>query len=220
MKPSRNWIVLLTLVAVVAALAAPTILYAIRFGGHLSSEHVRWSEFGAYVGGIYAPIAAFITLLIVSRQLSSQVEFNKHQIDQSFLANARADLHYYVEQLRQISSKNEQLANVPLGHVLVTMFSSKSHSELREAIHTTNVRRISMTDDRVVALWGAVYTVFRGLRAVSETDCELVYSSSKQKCIATLGYALCDALDNLHYVAARYPDAFQYEFHAGARPEC
>ncbi|WP_165924866.1 hypothetical protein [Lysobacter sp. N42] len=206
-------------IGVVALLAAPVVLYALNFHGSISTQHIRWAEFGAYVGGIYAPFAAFLTLLIISGQLSSQVGFNKHQIDQSFLANARADLHFYLDQLHQTLNRHEKLANVPLGHVLVTMFSSKSHEQLRTGEHRTNARRVTMSDDRISALWGAVYTIFEGLRAVDEPEYRNVLSSSKQKCIAMLGYAVCDALDNHHYVACDYPAEFRYEFHAGARPE-
>ncbi len=219
MKLSRRSLLVLGAIATLGLLISPVLVYMFRFGGSLSAEHTRWSEFGAYVGGIYAPVAAFITLLIISGQLSSQVAFNKHQIDQSFLANAKTDLHFYLEQLHKISVRHEKLANVPLGHVLTTMFGSKSHQELRGGVHSKDVRRIGMTDDRICALWGAIYSIFQGLRVVPETDYELVYSSSKQKCIAMLGYALCDALDNFHYVACDYPDAFTYEFHAGPRAE-
>ena len=219
MRKSRILVLALTAAAVLALLALPVVLYVLQFSGPLSDQHIRWGEFGAYLGGVYAPIAALVTLMIISIQLASQIGFNKHQIDQSFLANARADLHFYLDQIRQVANKHEQLANVPLGHVIVTMFSSKSHEQLRSGVHATDVRRISMTDDRISALWGAVYTIFEGLRAVQEIEYELVYSSSKQKCIATLGYALCDALDNHHYVACGYPAGFRYEFHAGPRPE-
>jgi hypothetical protein len=203
---------------VLALLAAPIVLYALNFQGSLSTQHIRWAEFGAYVGGIYAPFAAFLTLLIISGQLSSQVGFNKHQVDQSFLANARADLHFYLDQLHQTLSRHEKLANVPLDHALVAMFGSKSHEQLRDGTHNTDVRRVTMSDDRISALWGAVYTIFEGLRVVDEPDYGNVYASSKQKCIAMLGYAVCDALDNHHYVACGYPAEFRYEFHAGARP--
>jgi hypothetical protein len=206
-------------IGVLALLAAPVLLYVLTFHGSISDQHIRWAEFGAYAGGIYAPFAAFLTLLIISRQLSSQTEFNKHQSDQSFLANARADLHFYLDQLRQTLNTHEKLANVPLSHVLVTMFGSKSHEQLHGGTHGTDARRITMSDDRLSALWGAVYTIFEGLRAVDEPEYRNVFASSKQKCIAMLGYAVCDALDNHHFVACNYPVGFRYEFHAGARPE-
>lgn len=218
MKTSPRLVTLLAAIGVVALLVAPVVLYTLNFRGPLSTLHIRWAEFGAYVGGIYAPFAALLTLLIISGQLSSQVGFNKHQIDQSFLANAREDLHFYLNQLHQTLDKHEELANVPLGYVLVTMFGSKSHEQLRAGTQHTDAQRITMSDDRISALWDAVYTIFAGLRAVDETAYRSVSSSSKLKCIAVLGYAVCDALDNHHYVACGYPAEFRYEFHAGARP--
>ena len=215
MKSSRLLTLILGVFAAICVLAAPLALYVFAFGGPLSQQHTQWSEFGEYVGGIYAPIAALLTLLIISVQIASQVAFNKHQIDHAFLSNAREDLHFYLDQIRLATAKNEQISNAPLGHAIVNMFGSKSHDQLKGGVHVKDVRRVGMTDDRICALWAAIYTLFQGLRAVPETDYTLVYSSSKQKCIAVLGYALCDALDNFHYVASDFPEDFHYEFHAG-----
>ena len=210
--PSRLSMVLT--VITILLLASPAILYRLHFGGHLSAKHIRWSEFGAYIGGIYTPVIAILTLLtllIISLQLSTQ-------INHAFLANAKSDLHYYLEQIHSITRNNERVANAQLSHVLISMFGSKSHAELKNGVYINNVRRIGMTDDRVTALWGAIYTIFQGTGSKPEDEYSLFHSTSKQKCIAMLGYELCDALDNFHYVACNYPKDFKYEFHAGSRP--
>lgn len=204
-----RWILALLLLA---ALIAPIVLYIATFGTSLSDTHSRWSEAGDFIGGVYAPIVALLTLAIIVTQFLSQVHFNKHQIDQSFLSNAKSDLHYYIDQLDNVLRRHEQISNVPLGHVLVTMYSAKTIEELKGAIPAKDVQRIAMSDGRISAMWGAIYTIFAGLESCKETDYELVYASSKQKCIAVFGYALCDALDNYHYVACNYPANFPYEF--------
>jgi hypothetical protein len=79
---------------VILALSAPILFYVVTFGTSLSHNHLRWSELGTFIGGIYAPIAAFFTLAIITGQLSSQVHFNNHQMDQAFLNNSRADLPF------------------------------------------------------------------------------------------------------------------------------
>lgn len=200
-------------------LLAPIAFYVATFGTHLSHDHARWSELGSFIGGIYAPIAAFFTLAIIAGQLSSQVHFNKHQIDQSFLNNSRADLHFYIDQLEIILLKHEKISNAPLSHALVSMFGSRTHEQLKGAICAKDVKRIGMTDNRISGVWGAIYAIFSGLKASNETDYSLVYVSSKQKCIAIFGYAICDALDNFHFAAGQYPADFPYEFYYPPKAE-
>lgn len=209
----------LIVVLLAIALLAPLALYIATFGTNLSQAHSRWSELGDFIGGIYAPIAAFLALAIIAGQLSSQVHFNKHQIDQSFLNNSRADLHFYIDQLEKVLLKHEQVANVPLSHALVSMFGSRTHEQLKSAIYTKDVRRIGMADSRISGIWGAIYAIFSALKATDDTEFNLVYTSSKQKCIAIFGYALCDALDNFHFVSCQYPKDFPYEFYDPPRGE-
>ena len=207
------------IVGLSAALLIPVVLYVTTFGFALSNDHARWSEFGTYLGGVYAPIAGFITLAIIVLQLASQVHINKHQIDQTYLSNARSDLSFYIAQLQTALARHEQIANVPLSQTLVAMFSAKTHEQLRGAIFVTNARRIGMTESRSGAIWGAIYSIFAGLKAVDHPDYSLVYTTSKAKCIAVLGLALCDALDNLHYVELGYPEDFPYEFRSRPQSE-
>lgn len=210
-----------TLVALVvlALLIAPVAFYALTFGSTISASHIRWAEMGAFVGGIYAPIAAILTLSVLAAQLTSQVHFNKHNIDHTFLSNARSDLHFYIDQLDKILQKHEQIANVPLAHALVSMFGSRTHVQLKGAIHSTDAKRIGMTETRISGMWGAIYSILAGLKACDEADYSLVYSNAKQKCIAVFGYALCDALDNYHYVVCDYPESFSYEFYHPPKAE-
>ena len=203
----------LAVVALITVLALPAIIYLFEFYGGLSESHARWAEFGSFMGGVYAPIAAFLTLLLIAGQFRSQLEINKHQIDSTFLSNARADLHFYIEQLEKILQEPEQISNAPLSHAIITMFSSRSHDELRGAIYAKDVKRITMSDSRVSGLWGAIYAIFAGLKSVDHHNYDFVYVSSKQKCVSVFGYALCDALDNHHFVACGYPADFPYEFY-------
>lgn len=204
-----RWILALLLLV---ALIAPIILYIATFGTSLSHIHSRWSEAGDFIGGVYAPIVALLTLVIIVGQLFSQIHFNKHQIDQSFLNNSKSDLHYYIEQLDNVLRRHEQMSNVPLGHTLINIYSAKTIDELKRDMPAKDVKRITNSDNRICAMWGAIYTIFAGLKSCNETDYELVYKSSKQKCRAVFGDALCEALDNYHFVACNYPSDFPYEF--------
>jgi hypothetical protein len=200
-----------TLVAL-AALVAPLVVYVSTFGIHLSPSHGRWAEFGALLAGIYSPVAAFLALLVLARQVASQNHFNKHQIDYSYLQNARADLHFYLDTLHNALSKHEVSANVPLSSVLVSLFAKRNKSQLLAPLHPADLERIKNADDRLWGLWGAVYNVLRGVKAVDHYQYTLFYSSTKEKCIALFGYAVCDALDNYHFAVTQGRVEVSYEF--------
>ena len=61
-------------IATVAALSVAAALapYFIRFSGPPSSEQKDWADFGAYVGGVTAPVLAFASLIAVLYTVHSQ----------------------------------------------------------------------------------------------------------------------------------------------------
>ena len=50
----------------------PVLVYVATFGASLSRSHSIWSEFGSVMSGIYAPIIAMTTLLVLLAQLGLQ----------------------------------------------------------------------------------------------------------------------------------------------------
>ncbi|MBL0651350.1 hypothetical protein [Aeromonas caviae] len=89
---TRGWFII---VVVLVLLFSPVVLYVSKFGGDLSQDHSRWAEFGSAIGGIYAPILGFITLVVLIRQLYLQKQMN----DQYYLQQAREDIEFYASQL-------------------------------------------------------------------------------------------------------------------------
>lgn len=73
----------LTLSVVVAVL-----LYRSKFGGGLSLISSEWSNFGAYIGGIFGPLVSFVTLLAVLKTVYMQRELLDVQKDEFKSMNA------------------------------------------------------------------------------------------------------------------------------------
>ena len=70
-------------IATVAALSVAAALapYFIRFSGPPSSEQKDWADFGAYVGGVTAPVLAFASLIAVLYTVHSQwIELRRSSI--------------------------------------------------------------------------------------------------------------------------------------------
>ena len=57
------------------------------------------------MAGIYTPALTILTLLVLIAQVRLQHRINEHTFDQSYIQDARADLHFYLEQLVNELSK-------------------------------------------------------------------------------------------------------------------
>jgi uncharacterized membrane protein len=87
---------------------APIILYFMTFNKGLSINSQDWSAFGSFVGGIYAPIAAIISLYVLLKTLKEMEKNNrdnlKHQTKERHLENIRWLTDLLVDMLK--NSKN------------------------------------------------------------------------------------------------------------------
>ncbi|WP_421266080.1 hypothetical protein [Aeromonas veronii] len=200
----RGWVII---VVVFVLLFSPVALYVNTFGGDLSQDHSRWAEFGSAIGGIYAPILGFITLVVLIRQLSLQKQMN----DQYYLQQAREDIEFYVSQLSNILDES-LVGNVPLRAVLHEkfMFCSPEH------LCSMDMKNISIDIHRVMPqaldIWAAIYPVLIGLSAVDDSLFKMTLASSNQKLVALLNFEICVALDNLHFCRTDGKSGFTYIF--------
>lgn len=201
---TRGWVII---VFVLVLLFSPIALYMKTFGGELSQDHSRWSEFGSAIGGIYAPILGFITLVVLTRQLSLQKQMN----DQYYLQQAREDIEFYASQLSNILDES-LVGDVPLRAVLHEkfMFCSPENLCLMDMKNIANdIHRLM---PQSLDIWAAIYPVLIGLSAVDDSLFKMTLVSSKQKLVALLSYEICVALDNLHFCRVEGKGGFTYLF--------
>ncbi|HHQ4805208.1 hypothetical protein [Aeromonas veronii] len=200
----RGWVII---VVVFVLLFSPVALYVNTFGGDLSQDHSRWAEFGSAIGGIYAPILGFITLVVLICQLSLQKQMN----DQYYLQQAREDIEFYASQLSNILDES-LVGNVPLRAVLHEkfMFCSPEH------LCSMDMKNIAIDIHRVMPqaldIWAAIYPVLIGLSAVDDSLFKMTLASSNQKLVALLSFEICVALDNLHFCRTDGKTGFTYIF--------
>ncbi|MNC38953.1 hypothetical protein D3C75_875850 [compost metagenome] len=75
------------------ALATPIILYFLTFNKSLSVNSQDWGAFGSFIGGVYAPIAAIISVYVLIKTLhvmeNNSKESSEHQIKERHLENIR-----------------------------------------------------------------------------------------------------------------------------------
>lgn len=202
---------LLISVLTIAMVMAPMVFYVTVFGASLSSDHTRWAEFGAAIGGIYSPLVALFALVVLRAQVELQAQMNVHAADQAYLQQAREDIEFYATQMAQlmgtIAVSNKTLREVlheGFAHLDVADFDSERLRNLAAEVH----RLFPATFD----LWAAIYSILTGLSTGKAHMYVLTFESSKQKLIAILSFRTSVALDNLHRTLTEGSLKTRYEF--------
>lgn len=182
---------------VLAAIAAPIVVYLVLFGASISSDHTRWAEFGSAIGGIYSPLVALLTLVVLVRQLKLQSQMNVHEFDEAYLQQARDDIEFYSTQMAQVLDaialpgySVRALLHEHFAHPTATELDTQELRQLAENIHGA----IPPTFD----IWVAIYPILTGLATGKASMYQMTFGSSKQKLIALLSFQSCVALDNFH----------------------
>ena len=196
---------------VTAMLLAPIAVYVFTFGHHLSNNHTLWAEMGSAMSGIYSPLLAVLALIVVLGQLRSQIEINKHQIDQAQIDQSRADIQYYLEQLdRSLDVRDPNGQTVR--QMLCGIFQAAETDLLRSEKHLHFANLINNDYPRPFALWSAIYPLLAGFRAPGEYPYEHQVSAAVQKIIVMTDFPTCVALDNFHWTLTKGKASVDYEF--------
>lgn len=69
----------LYLVIIGLILVIPIAVYAYQFGFGLWETNEEWAEMGSAIGGLYTPILAILTLVVLVKQLQLQKDMHKHE---------------------------------------------------------------------------------------------------------------------------------------------
>lgn len=219
-SPARNAFAVLNTMNVKAArllavllliYAFPVVIYIVVFGSQLSTSHVRWAEFGSAMSGIYAPIVAVSTLLILYVQVGLQRQINEHQYVQSHLQQARSDLEFYSVQLVS-ALEAHLLPGQTVRQVLHTNFGPHDAGALDQEYMRELAANIDANAPSSLALWFAVYPILAGLEAGKGSQFEMTLSSSISKLIAMLSFETCVALDNYHRTRTKGRISVRYKF--------
>ena len=201
-------------IAVVLVYVAPIFFYGLVFGPTLATDHARWAEFGSAMAGIYAPIVALTTLVILARQTRLQSQINEHQYDQAFIIRARADLDFYASKLAECL-ENQVLPNATLRQFLRHHFSHPRIEDLDEEELRRLAEKLNFSSPRVFDLWSAVYPIFGGLEAPrtdSYSTFKATLTSSKTRLIALLSFETCVCLENFYRVRTEGQMDVPYQF--------
>lgn len=195
----------------IGAIVAPVIMYLLVFGAKLSTDHTRWAEFGSAIGGIYAPLVALLTLVVLLKQVALQAQMNTHEFDQAYLQQARADIEFYSTQMAQVIN-GIVIPGKTLRVVLHENFQPTNAAEL----DSQKLRGLAANVHGVIPpafdIWAAIYPTLMGLEAGKTRMYNMTLGSSTQKLIALLSFETCVTLDNFHRARSEGRSQINYVF--------
>jgi hypothetical protein len=175
----------------------PIAIYLWHFGWRISDSHVRWSEFGSAMSGIYAPALTLATLAVLLLQVRLQGEMHRHEKDQAYVQQARADVEFYVQRLDAALAGQVAQGNT-VRDVLHGQFQPSSAPEFDSERLRILAKEIDMAFPQVLALVFAIQAILAGLSATQEVVYRLNFTSATQKLIAVLSFETCVALEHYH----------------------
>lgn len=206
---NKRYVVATSLAA--TALILPIAIYLFHFGWHISSDHVRWAEFGSAMSGIYTPVLAAATLAVLLMQVGLQAQVHKHEQNQAYVQQARAGIEFYLHRLDMALSEKESHGNT-VREILHSQFQPTIIAELDSVRLRKIARDLDTEKPQVQALVGAIQTMMVGLSSSSELTYVLDYTSATQKLIAVLSFKTCVTLENYHRTCTEDRLKIKYQF--------
>lgn len=198
-------------IVVILVYAAPIIFYGFFFGPALSKDHVRWAEFGSAMAGIYAPIVALTTLVLLARQTRLQHQINNHQFDQAYIVQARADVDFYATRLAE-SLKIDALPGTTIQQFLHQHFQPPSTLDLDEEQRRRLAASLEFSTPQIFGMWSAIYPIIAGLESKKDSFFQMTLTSSLQRLIALLSFETCVCLENYYRVRTEGKIGVPYKF--------
>jgi hypothetical protein len=195
----------------IAILLLPIFVYAYTFGLTLSRNHERWAEFGSAMSGIYSPILAIFTLVVLLNQYRLQKLLTDHQQNHTQIERNIADLEFFSVRLEAYLAQDAG----PYGRVynlIRTEFQPNSLELLNSTECTNKAALCNQEYPHIASTWGAVYPVLMSLEAIDKGIGQAAFQTCKQKLILILTFETCVALDNYYHAVTKGKLSINYKF--------
>jgi hypothetical protein len=179
-------------------LLAPVLLYRHTFGSHISTDRDDWTAMGTAMAGIYGPLLAVLTFVVLVFQVRLQSESGKHTIDQAHVQQANSDVAFYLEKLETALRVHAPGPGRPIGEYIKQSYAYLSLDQLRdETLHRVAVI-VNQDHSQLYAAWSAYQSIVAGLQVVKDQPYIKALSSAQQRATTVLSFDMCVALD--HFV--------------------
>jgi hypothetical protein len=206
------------LLIVLALIVAPIAVYIYTFGFTINDRENAWAAMGSAMSGIYGPMLAVLTLILLTMQLlfqrestRLQQETTKHMHDQTHIQAANEQIAYYLGRLDKACQEKEQDGRT-VAQRLIDQFAFPPTADIRGPAQIAAAKQFDAQNPQLFATWNAYQCVLSGLSAVDGAPYDVSLTTSQQKAIVTMSYALCVALDNGVWCASegRLPGPYRF----------
>ena len=181
----KHWLVALIIVVV---MLIPIVIYVWKFGFVISNSHSRWGEMGSAMSGIYAPILAFLTLVVLGYQVYLQNKFSYLENDLHQTQEAKNEIEYYLSLIKA------ELANsLSNNQDVIDLFA---YSPLDSTLRLSKIaKKINQDNPSIGAAWVNCNNYFYGLQCEDRYPYSTTLTTLKNKAICILSFKTCAALD-------------------------
>jgi len=214
----KNWLPLAISTTFFFAIGMPIHIYMRHFGDNISDSHVRWAEMGSAMSGIYGPILASLTFIVLVFQLVLQrqttllqITTTKHMLNQAYIQNSREDVSFYLTKL----SESLDMANrsgITVREHLLSYFENASVVELLSPEVKQTADSIEKLYPQVHAAWSAIYCIYGAVADHPGREYQMLLVSSCQRTEAMIDHKTCVALDNYIYSLRQGKPAYPYQY--------
>ena len=184
---------LFTLIAILLLL--PIVAYTYKFGIGLWSSPSQWSDLGGYIGGVYTPILALLTLLVLCVQIYLQALQHKQHIISLQESELSDYLNHLNVELDQIVTEG-----LTLRQLLLHTLNNKNLEDI-ESMDLDIIFDINQDHHKLYSMWAGVRTCLKSIENHSKIkNFESIHHTiQKNKVIAYLSPQVCSSLDKFNY---------------------
>ena len=197
----KNKTSILFIIALTILCFGPIFAYAYKFGFGVWDDHSTWAEMGGAIGGIYTPILALLTLIVLVYQSQLQrlsSELQRQSSDRAYVQDNKSDFDFLVTQF-------EKQLEVPINDsltvrdILYDATDNYSVQDLLDDDIQSRLRLIAVYDTKIFSIWSSLYPILIGLDNGESITHRIGFQSCYQKATCILSLKSCKALDKMYF---------------------
>ena len=176
-------------------LIAPIAAYIFQFGIGFWEKSEEWSGLGGYIGGVYAPILALLTLSV----LCIQIYLQALQHRQHLVSLQESQLTEYLIELNKELDK-ELIEGLSLRAYLISLYNPLNSTELKK-VELSLVSELNQNNHKLYSMWAGAMACLKYIKSCSAMKGleSTHYPIQKNKIVAYLGPQVCSSLDKHNY---------------------
>ncbi|EKO3932739.1 hypothetical protein ACOZZ1_000789 [Vibrio fluvialis] len=176
-------------------MSLPLFLYAYQFGFGLWSEHNDWAQMGSALGGIYSPVFALATILLLYKQYHLQRKISKSQDLITICSDSKSEAIYLLTEIKSVILNSEEERAQNFYEALQRYRFSGSDEDYEYVWRKHRMETLLLKD---------LFYLLHNLRCLKHPYAKSTLNSLKRKTLGQLSIELC--LEFEHYFGSQFDD--------------